>query len=673
MDQTIIERFKALGSFRSNVVKTPWDKDVVDVETIHKNAFESILNELNRVKATSTSDIFVLKGEPGSGKSHLLWRIAKSAEQKRFLFVSLDLYLSEENITYSSLLAHTIESLLRKHSELKAKPIDHLVGAIIKEGLEEQEIDIKGKDGILISDIQNPKMEQLPYVYKMKFSMLSKETKNKIKFLIADNIQAKLPAPKGYLTGILSGLIDPQSEKSVLDLLRGEKVDKESLKELKLTSNFFIDEHIAFEVLKTIFNISPFPFIVSIDQVDALLNRLTEEKIQRIFSDIIALEEKSENVLFFLSAQTQTLMKLTNKFPKNVNDRLSNATTINPITLEEALEIVKKRICFAWDKLGEKQTDYFYPLKENDITKIYKAGRLRNPRAIIKSVDYLLENGAIEMQYHEDFEEVFKEYNSKVWYERELMRRETSDLLIKLLGAENIKSTNTFTILKVGRTGFGINNSKTTYFSTVKNLSERITKGIINSGVLIRDATLPISNLRKTSGLLRKYDIKVKYFDSREGKELIAIGKILRDTESKDIALDINEVYTKATERIKKIIEVKTNDKYIPCNKENITAQRKAKEKNNKKNPLKRSVDYRKVNEQNSLNNDEIDSIVARIEKLVLSRRVINLNDHLVDSKSISLVEQIASIIEKKPQFKVTRREDGVIWLFLSTDSLYQR
>ncbi len=136
MDKEILERFKALGPFKDNIVKTPWDSGVIDAEEVHRESFDRVIRALDFVKSNRSSLIFVLQGEPGSGKSHLLWRIARNAEKKRFLFVNIVPFISVKKFAFSSILESTIESLENKHPDLRSKPIDHIVGWIIKKGIE---------------------------------------------------------------------------------------------------------------------------------------------------------------------------------------------------------------------------------------------------------------------------------------------------------------------------------------------------------------------------------------------------------------------------------------------------------------------------------------------------------------------------------------------------------
>ena len=66
--------------FASAALGSPWNA-VTDVAGIHDEPFKKILGALRQLQAGSGSTSIVVTGEPGSGKTHLLWRLRNRLDQ----------------------------------------------------------------------------------------------------------------------------------------------------------------------------------------------------------------------------------------------------------------------------------------------------------------------------------------------------------------------------------------------------------------------------------------------------------------------------------------------------------------------------------------------------------------------------------------------------------------
>lgn len=570
MDKEILERFKALGPFKNNIVKTPWDSGVIDAKEIHKESFDRIIKALDFVKSNHSSLIFVLQGEPGSGKSHLLWRIARNAEKKRFLFVNIIPFISVKKFAFSSILESTIESLERKHPDLRSKPIDHIVGWIIKKGIELTDRSNLRNRFVMDAILDKNK---LPYVAKSTFETLPLKTQNILLEKMSKELMKKYPEFPKYFFTIMLGLENREEKSAMIDLLKGEKIAKKDLLTIGLPDNFMMNENVAFKMLSSLFNFSPFPFILSIDQIETLDRHFSSTEIIKFFENIFQIFSHSTNVFFLLSVQTQTFKKWERFLPRDIISRLSERSTMLPLNIKDAKAIIKKRNEYFWKKLSIKQKDPFFPFKETDIEEIYYKGN-KNPRNLIKAADYLLETGLVSTK-KDTIGEEFPHYVKTSVYSHSLLRKELSDVMLKLFeNGKILKETQTYAILYLNGIGFVINNSRYSYYSSIKNLSKLKSIGKIRYGVFLRNEKLRVrSTAVKTFELISSFDIRVIYYSDEKGKLFIALSRLLRDTESKDVELELSAVKKFIWDKLKENLPELFNANKVKSDK-NETAKR---------------------------------------------------------------------------------------------------
>ncbi|MGB9695364.1 MAG: hypothetical protein ACPLZB_05200 [Caldisericaceae bacterium] len=651
MDEALIERFKALEPFSISIINNPWQEGVIDVFEINKTSFDSVIGRLKSIKENGRSEIFVLQGEPGSGKSHLLWRIAKNAEKEFFLFASFNPLVVNRELTYVSILQSVVESLLKKHSELKTKPIDHIIGEIIYSGLVNFDNFKPKVNSIILSAIQEKKHKKLPYVYKEEFAHFPEQDINKLIPVITENAFSELHSnnyiPKRYLRGIISGLINPATLDLTIDLLNGEKLSEDELSKLNLANGFIVDDNIAFELLRSFFILSPFPFLISIDQIEHIDVKLPKEGIIKFFEDVIALSNSSSKVLFLLTVQTQTYQKWETFLPEHLKDRLNNKSTLFSISSEEAAEIIKRRIKASWDKLGVTRDDPFFPFEEGFVKEKIKSMKLKAPRMVINAFNAFL-NG--EVGEEDSLKSALKDYFAKSLYKRDEMQRETSELILTLLPASCLKTANTYTILYYAGNAYSINNSTRSYYWTTKNLLNFLKKKKIQSAQLIRDEVLKISENTETMKLIKKAGIKLKYYSKDTGKEFIALSKMLKDCESGDLLIERDRLNALAIEKLNNLLEINEAEKEYYSEK---TPNKQVEEASSHRNIAHKDEENAKVEK----------TVEAILNYMKRGKKIINLNTYLEDKSETRLINAVTEELQKIDTVKVMTREDGIVWL----------
>jgi DNA polymerase III delta prime subunit len=634
MDKEIVEKFKSLEPYKNTVVRNPWETGVIDVETIHEKPFNKVIHLVNYVKKNGNATVLVLQGEPGSGKSHLLWRISKNAEEKRFIFVNIVPYISVSGISYATILQSIIESLFKKHPNLKSRPVDHLIGWTIKQGLGLiEKKDIERNSILQVETILS--QNSLPYVAKSIFETIPKATQKALKEKIKTALIHKYVDMPHYFFHILILLMDEKRERLTIDLLKGEELSNTELKQINIAGGFVVNEEVAYKILVSILNFSPFPFVISIDQIETIDKHLKRKEITNFFEKIIRLYSNASRVLFLLSVQTQTFKKWEKFLPVNIVERLSERTTILPLKMADAKEIVKKRNSFYLKKLGLKKNDKFYPFKENDIERLFVKGN-KNPRRLIKAIDNLLETGTIGI--HKDtIEEMTPLYVKQSCSDD--FNRELTDLIIKITKMSKIlKKTSTYTIVQIGRKAIVVNDSIHSLYSSVKNLCKAKENRITNEAFLIRSTARKIkSTARKSIKLIEKYNIQIVYIEESYIKNFIAISKMLRDAESQDIDIETYAIIKYAEKYIKN---------KIPEIFETVNAYSKK--------PAEKSI--QKEERKNSL--DTIEEIISQYRVITYSKlsRISKIKGKELNN--------ILNILASKGKIRTMARGQAETWIF---------
>ena len=637
-EETLKEKFKQLNPYKTPVISDPFTNEIIDVESINKKAFDHIIEELKFVKKSGESKILVLQGEPGSGKSHLLARVYRNAEKERFLFALYNPLIIRIESTYHSLLKSLFDSLERKHTTLMTKPINHLRGEIIRIGLSGYKGKEDPKTNLIINEICNPKKEKLPYVNYENFESLPNATKARLRKVISENALEFVKKNSGsalgkkYLLAIFEALIDTNTYDTLLELVNEGGLSKEDSAKLRLSSGFSINEDVAQEILRSIFVLSPFPILLSIDQIEHLDRRLGEEGIKQFLEDTVSLVEHSKKLLLLLSAQTAIFRKWMTILPVHIKDRLSNTATLEPMTTEQGLEIIKARNAYYFKKLNETPKDPYFPFNKEILLEEIKKHRMRSPRNIIKLADDILEGKIIEEVPTTSIEETYENILKKQIYKKEETEDSLGELLLTLFDGKNLYPHSKKIVIKLDDYFIGIDNSKANYYPSVKKLTLNLNRKNNTKGVLIRDEKLPIREGTKSSKLIDKYKITIRYFTKDEGKSILALQKLISYTESGDLELPLEEVKIFAKEKVEAFLERKT----IELTKKNIE------ERNSSTAQLK----------QNERAEDIVNKIVKELDRF----RILRIS-HFIDlNANREIINDVITILQSRENIKVIER-----------------
>ena len=78
-----------VNPFRSTSVGDPWQAEVIDVPEYNGKATRVGLETLDEVRSTGRSGMCMILGDAGTGKTHVLSRLRRIAEENKYMFVSV--------------------------------------------------------------------------------------------------------------------------------------------------------------------------------------------------------------------------------------------------------------------------------------------------------------------------------------------------------------------------------------------------------------------------------------------------------------------------------------------------------------------------------------------------------------------------------------------------------
>lgn len=349
-----------------------------DAEKIHKNLTDRIINTISQV-SDQGSILQLLIGAPGSGKTHLLsrlWKISVQGQEKSFLFVAVPPPGDISRINLH-ILREIISSLLEKYTDDKKEllPLDLFITEILRKILietlpEEQEV-IKDK-------IKSSKPEAL-------FHLLTK-SENRSVFInhSINNFSAIFPNIDVQLSQALFALLDPFRKFYILKWFQGGELTESEKKTLNIGSKY-IDESLALTLSKAIINLSPFPIILTVDQLESSYYRFKRDGLIKLVDNTLALLQEKKNLFLLLVVQTQEWIdNIRSILPRYILDRISKIHPIKPLTLKEGYDLANLRLekfQLTTESIFLQQKQY-YPFSNDFIANVYKTAG-GNPRQVL--------------------------------------------------------------------------------------------------------------------------------------------------------------------------------------------------------------------------------------------------------------------------------------------------
>jgi hypothetical protein len=353
---------KLSNPFCNTIVSDPWQRLETDVRSIHQNALDLCRRAIDIVRAKHRSTAVLIHGEAGSGKTHLLARLhaylAAEAEAdgpgglQEAIFVPLLMQTSAQSI-WRFLRRQFADALLHKASNGQMQ-LERLLFHRLAEFL------------------QLPEDNNLWLEKQTLTSQGSTELQQHLSALF-DHISAQVSFDYNLRTVLIHLLLHRhRSEASAW--LRGEILPQQVFNKLSLGDDQDEEpEELACRIVRELCSLATgeLPIIFCFDQVEALQTHPQDVAGLFAFGNVAwMLHDKTRHSLLISCIQSAFLDKLRDTVRDANWDRLTEASqnlvSLNPLTWEEAEQLVKARLDAEPDlkELRKAHTDPLWPLSE---------------------------------------------------------------------------------------------------------------------------------------------------------------------------------------------------------------------------------------------------------------------------------------------------------------------
>ncbi|MFV2016510.1 MAG: hypothetical protein ACC656_13850, partial [Candidatus Heimdallarchaeota archaeon] len=220
------------------------------------------------------------------------------------------------------------------------------------------------------------------------FHLLTKSD-NKAVFInhSINNFAQVFPNIEVQLSQALFALLDPFRKSYVLKWFQGGELTDSERDTLNIGTKY-INEDLALVLCKSLINLSPFPILLTVDQLESTFYRFKNDGLIKLVDNTIALLQEKKNLFLLLVVQTQEwLDNIRNNLPRYLIDRVSKIHPIKPLTLNEGYDLIKLRLetfHMTADTIFLQQK-LFYPFSRDFVSEVYKlAGG--NPRQLLNQL-----------------------------------------------------------------------------------------------------------------------------------------------------------------------------------------------------------------------------------------------------------------------------------------------
>jgi hypothetical protein len=321
------------------------------VDSIHQEAIQQVTQVLNQVAKDHQTRTVMLAGDPGSGKSYVLKRLKQSLNAKAF-FVYIPPFVDSDFI-WRHALRQTVDSLMHN-----------------PEGQKESQLILWLKSLSVFSD------------HNLLQKLLGQRR------LFVKNFSSAYPSgiyqAKEFF-GALYDLTNPESYFTACNWLRGDDLDEDDLKALKVKRS--IDSEAAAQgILSNLGKISAstFPIVLCFDQVESKQLPDGSTDIQPVFTvNTTFHNEKLKNFLIIISIVTNTWTQNSDRIQQSDKDRVEELVALKPISLEQAEAIWARRLSPLHAEAVPKPKSNIYPLTREALEKKFLGGKTTPRMALV--------------------------------------------------------------------------------------------------------------------------------------------------------------------------------------------------------------------------------------------------------------------------------------------------
>ncbi len=419
-------------------VGNPWKSDEPDVRSINAAAYNGLLGLIKQLVKTPHLAALVL-GSAGSGKTHLIKRLLQSRDAN-VLFVYVH-PMKDHKRVFTTLMEHVSTNLAARppwvNESAHATQLDLTVVNVITAAFE----------NYLCLNPEDPGRIYLKSIKKDPLKILSFRKSPKWNVLI-DNAQEFLKDRPSFRSvtsrKVLRAMfqyLDKSKREAVRTFLSGTIPDQEECEALGLRygeGDWSIEaqEQRSKDILKTVGGLLEFyrPMVLCFDQLDSIEGPELIRAIGTLFMDIVNEIENILPIAFMRPENWENHFK--KQLDRSAEDRMtSQSLSLEGCNLEQALDIVRERLAWAFQSASEVPPDPFFPLDRPMIEKRLKG--VTSPRDVLSIALNVLSKGKQPWGREDPTEVVKKQFEAErekllALGEQEPVRQDTVVAALKL-------------------------------------------------------------------------------------------------------------------------------------------------------------------------------------------------------------------------------------------------
>ncbi|MFX1515796.1 MAG: hypothetical protein ACFFC6_05760 [Promethearchaeota archaeon] len=364
-----------VNPFRSTSVGDPWQAEVIDVPQINRKASRVVLETLDEVRSTGRSGMCMILGDAGVGKTHILARLRRIANESDYLFISIR-PLGDLQRIYGHILQEIMISLRKKGVKEKYSPLERFIGEIILRALSDGFLDNPEANSLVSSLSHDPVSIFTIEPEQFYSSNLRKEAINYLANIHPDvDIQ---------FLEILFHTLDPNIRPTAFKWLSGVEISEEDLNFLEVPYSINTESR-ALSIIQTISALARKPILLSFDQLESIYIRFKRDNgIQLLFDSLTNLYNQCPHLLVLAMVQSVVWNEsIQNDIPEYSRQRIDYITTLERLDSETAVLLAQARLDTLFRDSGISPPFPTYPFSEEYISVANKNVN-GNPRLFLR-------------------------------------------------------------------------------------------------------------------------------------------------------------------------------------------------------------------------------------------------------------------------------------------------
>ncbi|MHA2244144.1 MAG: hypothetical protein ACXADY_04190 [Candidatus Hodarchaeales archaeon] len=364
-----------VNPFRSTSVGDPWQAKVIDVPEINRKATRVVLETLDEVRSTGRSGMCMILGDAGVGKTHILSRLRKIAEEQNYLFVSIR-PLGDLQRIYGHILQEIMISLRKKGENEEYTPLERFVGEMVSHALSDGL-----PDNPVASSLANSFSQDPMKIYQFKPEKFYSTNLKKMAINYLANIH---PDVDIQFLEVLFHTLNPTIRPTAFKWLSGIEVSETDLKRLDVPHSINTENR-ALSIIQTISALARRPILLSFDQLESIYIRFKRDSgIQLLFDSLTNLYNQCSHLLVLAMVQSVVWNgSISKDIPEYSRQRIDYITTLERLNPETAILLTKARMDTLLLDSGMSLPFPTYPFSDDYIT-IVNQNTNGNPRLFLR-------------------------------------------------------------------------------------------------------------------------------------------------------------------------------------------------------------------------------------------------------------------------------------------------